>query len=267
MGAGTGRFSSKEPNLQNVTRGPLRSCFIPSGPDRRLIVADYSQIELRAAALIANDPVMIKAFREGVDLHKQIAAINLNKNFEDVIKEERDKVGKPSNFGFLYGQSAEGLVPYAKAQWDSDLTLEEAARFRENFFETYPDIRRWHDECREKANNLSITSARTVFGRLLLPDNETWWRRFNMFTNYVVQGSCADLIKAAMLKVSSVLPQDVRLIATVHDELVFDAPADMANHYCSVIRQAMTDAFIEMFGPEIARGVVEVKVCATWADK
>ena len=136
--------------------------------------------------------------------------------------------GKSTNFGFLYGQSAKGFAAYAKTNYGLSLSIEDAERFRENFFCTYPALRRWHVECKRKSVNSGNDSARTVMGRLLLARKDDSWARFNMFTEYVVSGSCADLIKAAMVKVSSVMPPDVHLVATVHDELVLDAPADMA---------------------------------------
>ena len=102
-GAVNGRFSCERPNLQNVPRGPLRFCFVPSGPGRLFIVADYGQIELRIAALIAKESAMINAFRNGVDLHRAIAAACLRKPAGGVTPEER-RLGKAVNFGFLYGQ-------------------------------------------------------------------------------------------------------------------------------------------------------------------
>ena len=112
FGATTGRFSSKEPNLQNIHKGPLRSCFVPSAPDRKLIVADYNQIELRVAALVAGDQVMIEAFKNKEDLHTKIVASIYGKPVSEVSKAERFK-GKAINFGFIYGQGAEGFVRYA----------------------------------------------------------------------------------------------------------------------------------------------------------
>ena len=251
--------------LQNVTRGPLRSAFIPSGPDRRLIVADYSQIELRVAALIAKETVMIDAFKTKADLHKMTAAAVLQKPVEEVTKYDR-QMAKAVSFGFLYGQSAKGFVAYARTTYGLSLRLEDAERFRENFFSTYPAFRRWHAECRRKSADPGNDSARTVMGRLLLAKKDDDWARFNMFTEYVVSGSCADLIKMAMIKVASVIPSDVHLVATVHDELVYDAPADMAKQYCDVVRYAMEDAFIEMFGNAVPVEV-EAKVCSNWGEK
>ena len=192
-GTVTGRFSSRHPNLQNVTKGPLRSAFIPSGPDRRLVVADYSQIELRVAALIAKESAMISAFRRREDLHRQIAAINLGR----LLRKSPARNGQPSekatNFGFLYGQGVEGFRRYAKTTYGLNLSIEEAERFRENFFSTHSGLRRWHTECKRKSVNVGNDSARTVMGRLLLARRDETWARFNLFTEYVVSGSCADL--------------------------------------------------------------------------
>jgi DNA polymerase I-like protein with 3'-5' exonuclease and polymerase domains len=252
--------------LQNVDRGPLRSCFVPSAPDRSLIIADYSQIELRVVALIANETVMIDAFRRGEDLHRKITAINLGKDPVDVTRQERATVGKSTNFGFAYGQRAKGFASYARAKYGLNLSIKEAEAFRRNYRSTYPAIPRWHTECERKSANPGNNSARIIMGRLLLAKKDDAWSRFNLFTEYVVSGSCADLIKAAMIKADSVLPAGVHLVATVHDELVYDAPADVAPQCRDAIRQAMIETFVAMFGTEIPVEV-EAKVCANWGEK
>jgi DNA polymerase I-like protein with 3'-5' exonuclease and polymerase domains len=154
----------------------------------------------------------------------------------------------------------------ARTTYGLNLSLEDAERFRENFFSTHYGFRRWHIECRRKSVSPWNDSARTVFGRLLVAKKDDAWARFNLHTEYVVSGSCADLIKVAMIKVSSVMPSDVHLIATVHDELIYDVPVDMAEQYRGVIRQTMIEAFVEMFGTEVPVEV-EAKVCANWGEK
>jgi DNA polymerase I-like protein with 3'-5' exonuclease and polymerase domains len=126
LGAAHGRFSSKDPSLQNVPRGELRECFIPSALDRLLVVADYSQIELRVAALIAQDETMLAALKRGEDLHVKIAAVNLRVPESQVSKEERTTIGKSSNFGFIYGQGAKGFANYARTTWGAELTFDQA---------------------------------------------------------------------------------------------------------------------------------------------
>src|SRR5262249_28548000 len=132
LGTDTGRFSSSDPNLQNVGRGALRSCFIPP-PGCAFIVADYSQIELRAAAVIANEEKMLNAYKEGADLHTQTASLILNKRVDEVCKDDR-QLAKAVNFGLLYGQRAKGLVTQAKSRYGVELTEIEATEFRNRFF-------------------------------------------------------------------------------------------------------------------------------------
>src|SRR5262249_16781612 len=132
-GSMTGRFSSKAPNLQNITRGALRSCFIASSPERSLIVADYSQIELRIGAYFASDQVMLEAFEARKALHRATAAVVLSKSLEAVTKEDR-QLAKAVNFGFLYGQGPKGFQQYARTDYGIVLSLEEAAKLRNRFF-------------------------------------------------------------------------------------------------------------------------------------
>ena len=263
LGTDTGRFSSSNPNLQNVTRGELRSCFIPSGPDRKLVVADYSQIELRIGALFAGDQVMLDAFRAGEDLHRKTASAILSKPLEAITKEDR-QLAKAVNFGFLYGQSPEGFQTYAKTQYGITLSLEESTEFRRLFFEQYRGLRQWHKRAWDEVD--FTDEARTILGRRLLPNAETDWAKFEVLTNYVVQGSAADVIKLAMVKLGNQLPADDHLVATVHDELVFDVPAEGAESLCELVGIPMIDAFTEVFGDVIPMEV-EAKVCSSWAEK
>jgi DNA polymerase I-like protein with 3'-5' exonuclease and polymerase domains len=270
-GTVNGRFTCENPNLQNVPRNrETRSCFVPSAPDRRLIVADYGQIELRIAALIAEEGVMIKAFRSGEDLHRAISAACLRKPVGDVTPAER-KLGKAVNFGFLYGQGAEGFQVYARSQYGVEISLGEARRFRDEFFRAYPAIRRWHDKSWTRAKD-GVNVERTVFGRIVQARpakgalEVTDWNRFNMLTEYRVCGSAADLLKVAMVRIDTAMPGDVHIVATVHDELILDAPVETAAFCLGMIEREMKGAFVEMFGTEVPVEV-ESKVCANWGEK
>ena len=134
-GTATGRFSSKDPNLQNIGRGELREAFTPP-PGHRFIVADYSQVELRAAAAIAGEKKMIDAYRDGADLHRLTASTVLGKPEDEVTKSDR-QTAKSCNFGLIYGQSAPGLVRYAASSYGVTLEVEEAREIRTAFFRTY----------------------------------------------------------------------------------------------------------------------------------
>jgi DNA polymerase-1 len=263
-GARSGGFSSSGPNLQNITRGALRSCFVASSQDRSLIVADYSQIELRIGAHFANDQVMLDAFRARKDLHRATAAAVLSKKLAEVTKADR-QLAKAVNFGFLYGQGADGFRSYARTQYGITLTLEEATELRSKFFARYGGLAEWHQAAWEKANQ-GVDEARTIFGRLLCAQGEGAWDRFQLQTSYRVSGSAADVINKAMVKTVAVLPSDVNLIATVHDELIFDCPSSQRAQYPGIIRLAMEDAFHDLFGSDLPIEV-EAKVCNNWGEK
>ena len=265
LGTVTGRFSSKKPNLQSVTRGALRSCFVASAPDRSLIIGDYNQVELRVAALIAGETVMIEALKSREDLHKKIVAINLGISSADVTEEQRT-TGKAINFGLLYGQGAKGFMNFAQTTYGIRLPFEKAELFRANFFRTYPALAQWHKDCWQKAKDPSLGEARTVFGRLLRAQKNAPWQRFNMWTAHVVSGSCADLLKMATVKIAVLLPGDCHLVATVHDELIYDVPAELAEHYRHIIKGGMEESFIEMFGTAVPVQV-KAKVCSNWGEK
>jgi DNA polymerase I-like protein with 3'-5' exonuclease and polymerase domains len=160
-----------------------------------------------------------------------------------------------------------GFASSARISYGVILTETQAQRFRDTFFSTYRGIRRWHNDCWTRAKSPLGGRARTVFGRLLLPQVDSEWGRFNMLTAHTVSGSCADLIKLAMIKVAGVIPPDCHLVATVHDELVLDVPAGAkASQCCARVKRAMKEAFVEMFG-DVVPVEVEAKVCSNWGEK
>lgn len=262
-GTATGRFASKEPNLQNVGRGELRECFIPC-PGHKLIVADYSQIELRAAAVIAGEKKMIEAYRNGVDLHKQTAAEVLGKPLEDVSKADR-QTGKAASFGLLYGQSAPGLVRYAASSYGVHLEPDQAEKIRRQFFRTYDRLRQWHGVSRNKADE-GAREVRTVLGRRrLIPETASEWERFTALVNTPVQGGAADGMKQALVLIAERLPDGARLISTVHDEVLVEAPESIAGQVCELVRSSMIEAMASLF-PQVPIEV-EAGVCAHWGEK
>ena len=262
-GTATGRFSSKDPNLQNIGRGELRSCFIPCS-GHRLIVADYSQIELRAAAVIAGETKMIEAYKNGVDLHKQTAAEVLGKPLDEVTKQDR-QISKSANFGLLYGQSAPGLVRYAASSYGVQLELEQAEQIRRQFFRTYGHLRQWHGESRNKAD-AGAREVRTVMGRRrLLPETASEWERFTALVNTPVQGGCADGMKQALVLIAQRLPAEARLISTVHDEVLVEAPEAMANEVRDLVQAIMIEAMAALF-PQVPIEV-EAGSCFHWGEK
>jgi DNA polymerase I-like protein with 3'-5' exonuclease and polymerase domains len=262
-GTATGRFSSKDPNLQNIGRGELRTCFVPE-PGNKLIVADYSQIELRAAAVIAGETKMIEAYKNGVDLHKQTASEVLNKPLDEVTKQDR-QISKSANFGLLYGQSAPGLVRYAASSYGVQLELDQAGQIRRQFFRTYGHLRQWHGESRNKAD-AGAREVRTVLGRRrLLPETASEWERFTALVNTPVQGGCADGMKQALVLIAQQLPAEARLISTVHDEVLVEAPEAMANEVRDLVQAIMIEAMAALF-PQVPIEV-EAGSCSNWGEK
>lgn len=262
-GTDTGRFSSSKPNLQNIGRGVIRSAFVPA-PGHRLIVADYSQIELRIAAVVAEDDRMLAAYRDGADLHRETAAAVLEKPLADVTKADR-QLAKAVNFGLLYGQGAPGLVRYAAASYGVTIAEEDAARIRALFFARYEGFSRWHSRGWELAR-AKVTEVRTRLGRrrLIHPDASEW-ERFTTLVNTEVQGGAADGMKRALVQIADQLPAGSRIVSTVHDEVIIEAPEANANAVCDITRTLMIKAMADLY-PEVPIEV-EARVCRNWGEK
>jgi DNA polymerase-1 len=258
IGADTGRMSCKEPNLQQVP-SKLRECIVPKD-GHVLIKADFSQIELRIAAVIANDARMLKAFDEGMDLHKLTAALVKNKNVDEVTKEER-QLAKALNFGLIYGMREETLREYASNGYGVNITLQEAAEYRKRFLDTYSGIAKWHQKVeREIRNNKSVIVS-TLGGRKREVSEVT------AALNTPVQGSGADGLKAAAALyykrlVEHGLIDKVRIVLMVHDEIVVEAPEKEALKAAHLLTEAMITGM-----QAIVKGVpieVEVGIYADW---
>jgi DNA polymerase-1 len=256
IGAGaSGRMSCKEPNLQNLPRDPrYRRCFI-APPGRVLVKADYSQIELRIAAKIANDQRMLDAYCKGEDLHTLTASAILIKPVSEVTKADR-QLAKAVNFGLLYGQGAEGLMVYARSNYGVSLTIEEASAHRETFFRTYAGLRKWHKTLGGEARD-----TRTLTGRRRLDV-----RRFTERANTPVQGTGADGLKRALTllwKRRATCPGAFPVLL-VHDEIVVECAAEQADQAVSWVRDAMRDGIAPIISPVPIE--VEATIGRTWGD-
>jgi len=228
--AATGRLSSSDPNLQNIPVRTeegrrIRQAFV-AGPGMRLLSADYSQIELRLMAHLSADEGLVRAFREGRDIHKATAAEVFGVPLEAVTDEQR-RAAKAINFGLMYGMSAFGLarqlrIDQGRAQDYCDL-----------YFARYPGVHRYMEAMRAQAREQGYVE--TLFGRrLYIPDikaSHAARRQYAERTaiNAPLQGTAADLIKMAMLTIDAFLTEArlvSRMIMQVHDELVFEAPLE-----------------------------------------
>jgi DNA polymerase-1 len=264
--AATGRLSSSEPNLQNIpirtAEGQrVRKAFVPSEPGWKFVCADYSQIELRMLAHFCRDPALCEAFATGGDIHTAVAAEIFNVDLADVTTEQR-RVAKAVNFGVLYGQSAYGLSEALH------IDQEEAELFIEQYFAKYAFV----DEyiTRTLAQVAEAGFATTILGRRraisgIRPERK---RQLNMSErtaiNTVIQGSAADLIKQAMLRVHDRLREvrhPGRLLLQIHDELVLETPASEVESLAALVREEMTAA-MSLSVPL----TVDVSVGDNWRD-
>lgn len=238
----TGRLASNDPNLQNIPVRTeegrrIREAFVPQA-GYRLVSADYSQIELRIMAHIAEDKNLLAAFKAGKDIHQATAAEIFAIPLEQVSSEQR-RYAKVINFGLIYGMSAYGLA--------GNLKIERAAaqQYIAKYFERYPGVAQYMERTREEARTNGYVE--TVFGRrLLLPDIKANGPKRQgaerAAINAPMQGTAADLIKLAMVAVQNWLEQEqlmTRMLLQVHDELVFEAPPDELEHLKSSLPQLM----------------------------
>jgi DNA polymerase-1 len=265
LGTETGRFSSANPNLQNVGRGSLRSAFKPSGAEHVLIVADYSQIELRVAAALAKDEAMLAAFASKEDLHRKTAAIVLGKREDSVSKGDR-QLAKATNFGLLYGQGAEGLVRYAKTAYGVELKLPQAKRIRASFFKHYKGLAAWHEQAWKQSG--SITEGRTLLGRRRLASKDASnWDKFLLSVNFRDSGTAADCLKQAMIDLApKIAEHDAYMVATVHDELVIECPRSNASAVRDLSVTIMVNAATTILNGAVPLEV-EASICESWGDK
>ena len=264
----TGRLSSTNPNLQNIPirseRGrEIRKAFVPRDPSRVLVSADYSQIELRIVAAISGDPNMCEAFKQGKDIHTATAAKVYGINEGDVTKEMRYKA-KSVNFGIIYGQGAFGLAD------NLGISRTEAKEIIDNYKKEFPNIQKYMDEQINNAKELGFVE--TLMGR------RRWLRDINSsnFTvrgfaernaiNSPIQGSAADMIKLAMIRVHNEMkkkPWESKMILQVHDELVFDAVESELPALKELILNCMTGAMVLPNGVPVE---AEIGVGKNWLE-
>jgi DNA polymerase-1 len=228
--ASTGRLSSSNPNLQNIpVRADLgrkiRGAFIPE-EGWWFVSADYSQVELRILAHLSNDQRLAEAFAAGEDVHRRTAAAVLRVPIDAVMPAQRERA-KAVNFGIVYGQTPFGLAQQL------GITPEEAADFIHRYFEQYQGVQQYIENCLREARDTGIT--RTLFGRIRQhPEiNSRNGMRRSMAErtaiNSPIQGTAADIIKIAMIRISDQLRRrklQTRMVLQVHDELIFEVPED-----------------------------------------
>jgi DNA polymerase-1 len=207
---------------------------------------------------------MLAAYQAGADLHRESAAAVLEKPLEAVTKGDR-QLAKAVNFGLLYGQGAPGLVRYAAGSYGVDIEEEDAARIRALFFARYKGLSRWHSKAWEKAR-AKATEVRTRLGRRrLIPPGASEWERFTALVNTEVQGGAADGMKLALVDLAPRLPTGAAIISTVHDEVIVEAPSELADQIRELTQTVMIDSMAGLY-PEVPIEV-EAHVCRHWGEK
>jgi len=246
--AATGRLSSQDPNLQNIPiRTPagrkIREAFKPERSGWSYLSADYSQIELRLLAHLSGDPNLLHAFQNNEDIHLHTASVIFNVPLKEVTKEQRYSA-KAVNFGIIYGQQAYGLAQ------EIGVDVKEAALFIETYFKKYGKVKDYLEMSKEEARRTG--KATTITGReRAIPEinNKNFMIRQaaeRLATNTPLQGTAADLIKLAMLKIDSLLQKEQSLsymILQIHDELIFEVPDFEILAMQQLVKEAMQNVF------------------------
>jgi DNA polymerase-1 len=246
-GTVTGRIASQNPNLQNIPirteRGrKVRQGFI-AAPGHKLLAVDYSQIELRIVAHMAQDEAMMKAFHEAQDIHAATAAAIEDVPLSAVTKQQR-RHAKAINFGLIYGMSPFGLTR------TTDLTLAEAENFVKEYFREFPGVKKWLNNTRLEASRQgyveTLLGRRRYFPALAAGTNYTIRQREEREAiNAPVQGTAADIIKLAMIHLPEALTKaglKTRMLLQVHDELIFEVPEDELDKATRLVKEVMESA-------------------------
>lgn len=247
-GSVTGRLASSDPNLQNIPirtelGRKVRRAFI-AGPGNALLSVDYSQVELRIVAHMSQDENMLAAFREDQDIHAATAAAIYNVGIDQVSREQRSRA-KGINFGLIYGMSPFGLSRY------TDMTLAEAENFVNAYFEQFPGVKNYLDGMKKLAAEQgyveTLLGRRRYFPGLKTQSNyNIRSREEREAINAPIQGTAADIMKIAMLRVPAGLKNEglnAEMLLQVHDELVLECPTDELKQTAALVRQIMGSAY------------------------
>jgi len=262
----TGRLASSNPNLMNIPIRTelgqrIRRAFKAGRPDHVMVSADYSQIELRIAAHLSGDPMLLGAFAAGQDIHTATAAAVFKIPIEEVDPNQR-RLAKVANFGSIYGQGEYGLSQQL------GITGDVAREFLGQYWSTYSRLREYLDDVRRKAREegfvVSATGRRRAIPDLRSPNFQLRGAAERMAINFPMQSLAADIIKIAMVRLHREIDADQiegRMLLQVHDELLFEVPRSEVDQFAEKVPRIMTGAY------ELETGIeVEMKVGPNWAD-
>lgn len=261
LGTETGRLSCAGPNLQQVPRGKLFRSLFPARKGYTMVVADYSQVELRVAADLSQEPAMMDAINKGMDLHTATACLMLNKAPEEIEKSERQSA-KIANFGLLFGAGPGTLLKQAIAQYDVDWSEKDAKTIVRQWHAAYPGLRKWQLETGERQTKAIFTKSGRR--RLCMTDRAG---KFTTRINTEVQGTAGDITKGALVRIWKYLrvyQGEARLVGCVHDEILLEVKDAYVEQWKDRLVKSMENA-----GKCLIQSVpitAEVDSGPSWAD-
>ena len=270
FGTVTGRLSG---DFQQVPRDPFMRSIIGAPPGWCFVDADYSQIELRLAAWIANERRLLRLFAVGGDAHLNTAVAITGKRPQDVTPEERAH-GKHANFGFLYSMGPRKFVEYCWEHYEIEITFEAAQEYYDTYHKSYPSLRKWHDRQRRLVHRYQ--RVHSPIGRVRhLPtvqssDHAVRLEAERQAINSPVQSLASDIMLLSLVRLNAGLPSgQARIVGTVHDSLLFEVREDAVDMVVPYIYETMTDlsALRKKFGLELTVPIeVDVKVGQHWGE-
>lgn len=273
--ATTGRLSSSDPNLQSIPKQneglgrEIRGAFISVAPGNKIIAADFSQIEVRILAHCSKDENLVAAFKKGIDIHSMVAAGIFDVPITEITDDDsRRKIAKTVVFGINYGMTPKGLAGRLSEVLGREVDKYEAGDYIENYFEKFPGVKQYQDECCYVASEMGY--AETLFGRKrFIPDINSYETAKREAANRIamnmpIQGSAADIIKISMVRIYEELKSkglNTQMVLQVHDELVFDAELSELPVVLPMIKKHMENAVNLIVPMEVV-----IKVGDNWRD-
>ena len=259
LGTETGRFSCSQPPLQQIPKQPqVRQCFI-AAQGQRLVIADYSQIELRVAAQLSQDQRMIEAYQKGEDLHGLMASLLTKTPIEEVTDEQRQSA-KAVNFGLLFAMGAKGLRNYARNTYGVEMSLPQAQAFKAKFFASYSGF----DSYVRQLKSRKLKQLRTQSGRVR--KYKKGYASLTHALNTPIQGTAADIIKRALADLPAQLDAtQAQIVACIHDEIILEVALSQAEAASQILEQVMIEAG-QRYLPDLPV-VVESVIADSWAGK
>ena len=262
-GARTGRFSCSNPNAQQYPHDKEFRKLFHADAGSTLVVSDLSQIELRIAAEVSGEPQMLRAYRDGIDLHRLTVSRLKGKPISEVTDDER-KIGKALGLGLLFGLSHKKFAHYAKKGYNTEMSQDDAKRAVQSFRDTYPVFRQWQID---QANQCQSTySASTTCGKVRKLNVEN---AYGGGLNTPIQGAAAEVLQHSLIKVHKTIKDtQAKLVSNVHDEIILQVPDtdDYKKWGHHVLSESMRLGFLDVFPNGITRGISETKIGKTWGE-